>query len=42
MSANEAGKGEMQPDMMSKTRDTIIPGMAWLDWVAILPVWKLT
>ncbi len=24
------------------SRDTIIPGIAYLDWVAILPVWKLT
>ena len=23
-------------------QSTIIPGMACLDWVAILPVWKLT
>ncbi len=27
---------------LEKTRDSIIPGIACLDWVAILPVWRLT
>ncbi len=27
---------------MHDSRDNIIPGMACLDWVAILPVWILT